>query len=46
VEVPTVTEGNIGTVSATFMVSLSHATNVNVPVHYNTADISAVSGSD
>jgi hypothetical protein len=42
----TVTEGNTGTASATFMVTLSRATNVDVTVHYNMWDGTAVAGSD
>jgi hypothetical protein len=41
-----VTEGNAGTVNATFLVTLSRATNVDVTVHYATADVTAVAGSD
>jgi hypothetical protein len=41
-----VTEGNSGTASATFTVTLSNASNVDVTVHYATADISAAAGSD
>jgi hypothetical protein len=41
-----VTEGNTGTVNATFTVSLSYASNVDVTVLYNTADITALAGSD
>src|SRR3954452_22666225 len=37
----TVTEGNTGTLSATFTVTLSKASNANVTVHYATADITA-----
>src|SRR5262249_22917646 len=40
------TEGNVGTVNATFTVTLSHASNVDVTVHYATADITAAAGSD
>jgi hypothetical protein len=39
-------EGNAGTVDATFMVTLSHNTNVDVTVHFATADITATAGSD
>ncbi len=42
----TVTEGNTGTVNATFTLTLAYASNVDVTVHYATADGSAVSGSD
>jgi hypothetical protein len=42
----TLTEGNAGTANATFTLTLSHATNVAVTVHYATADISATAGSD
>jgi hypothetical protein len=42
----TVTEGNTGTVNATFTVTLSRATNVDVTVQYATADITATAGSD
>jgi hypothetical protein len=42
----TVTEGNTGTVNATFTVTLSRATNVDVTVQYSTADITATAGSD
>jgi hypothetical protein len=42
----TVTEGNTGTVNATFTLTLSYASDVDVPVHYVTADISAAAGSD
>src|SRR5207249_2024128 len=41
-----VTEGNTGTVSATFTVSLSAAYGQPVTVHYTTADGSATAGSD
>jgi hypothetical protein len=41
-----VTEGNTGTVNATFTVTLSRATNVDVTVQYATADITAAAGSD
>jgi hypothetical protein len=41
-----VTEGNTGTASATFTVTLSRATNVDVTVHYATADVTATAGSD
>jgi hypothetical protein len=41
-----VTEGNTGTVNATFTVTLSRATNVDVTVQYATADITATAGSD
>src|SRR5207247_817718 len=42
----TVTEGNTGTVNATFTVSLSVAYDVAVKVHYQTANGSATAGSD
>src|SRR5262249_52295681 len=42
----TVTEGNTGTVNATFMLTLSSATNVDVTVHYDTANMTAVADSD
>ena len=42
----TVTEGNAGTVNATFTVSLSVAYDVAVTVHYQTANGSATAGSD
>src|SRR5262249_24062467 len=42
----TVTEGNTGTVNATFTLTLAYASNVNVTVHYATADGSATAGSD
>jgi hypothetical protein len=42
----TVTEGNTGTVNATFTVILSRATNVDVTVQYATADVTATAGSD
>jgi hypothetical protein len=42
----TMTEGNTGTVNATFTVTLSRATNVDVTVQYATADITATAGSD
>ena len=41
-----VTEGNTGTVNATFTVSLSVAYDVAVTVHYQTANGSATAGSD
>ena len=41
-----VTEGNTGTVNATFTVSLSVASDVAVTVHYQTANGSATAGSD
>jgi hypothetical protein len=41
-----VTEGNTGMVNATFSVTLSHAWNADVTVHYATADITATAGSD
>jgi hypothetical protein len=42
----TVTEGNTGTVDATFTVSLSFAHDVDVSVHYTTANGTATAGSD
>src|SRR6185369_10033099 len=42
----TVTEGNTGTVNATFTVNLSAAYDVAVTVHYQTANGSATVGSD
>src|SRR5262249_35549681 len=42
----TMTEGNTGTAGASFRVILSHSSNVDVTVHYATADGTAVSGSD
>jgi hypothetical protein len=42
----TVTEGNTGTVNATFTLTLSYASNVDVTVHYVTADITAAAASD
>jgi hypothetical protein len=41
-----VIEGNTGTVTATFTLTLSYASSVDVTVHYATADITAASGSD
>ena len=42
----TVTEGNTGTVNATFTVTLSAASDVDVTVHYATANGTATAGSD
>ena len=42
----TVTEGNTGSVNATFTVSLSVGSDVAVTVHYQTANGSATAGSD
>jgi Calx-beta domain len=42
----TVTEGNAGTVNATFTVRLSVAYDIPVTVHYDTADGTATAGSD
>jgi hypothetical protein len=42
----TVTEGNTGSVKATFTLTLSHASTVDVTVHYATSDITATAGSD
>jgi hypothetical protein len=44
--VTTVFEGNTGSVNGTFTVTLSHASNVDVTVHYATEDGTAVAGSD
>src|SRR5439155_547588 len=41
-----VTEGNTGTTSATFTLSLSAASTQDVTVHYQTADGTATAGSD
>jgi chitinase len=41
-----VMEGNTGTTSATFTLTLSHASPVDVTVHYATADLTAAAGSD
>ena len=41
-----VVEGNTGTVNATFTLTLSYASPVNVTVQYATADITAAAGSD
>lgn len=41
-----VTEGNSGTTSLDFTVSLSHAASANVTVDYATADNTAIAGSD
>jgi hypothetical protein len=41
-----VTEGNSGTASATFTLTLSHASSVDVTVNYATANITATAGSD
>jgi hypothetical protein len=41
-----VIEGNTGSVNATFTLTLSYASNVDVTVHYATADITATAGSD
>ena len=41
-----VTEGNTGTVNATFTLTLSHASAVDVTIHYDTADVTATAGSD
>jgi hypothetical protein len=45
-DAPVVTEGNTGTVNATFTLSLAYASPVDVTVHYATADITATAGSD
>jgi hypothetical protein len=42
----TVTEGNTGTVNATFTLTLAYASNVDVTVHFATADVTATAGSD
>lgn len=42
----TVAEGNTGTASATFKLTLSSTSTVDVTVHYSTADGSAIAGSD
>ena len=42
----TVTEGNSGSVNAAFTLTLSHASAVDVTVHYVTANITAAAGSD
>ena len=42
----TVTEGNSGTVNATFVVSLSQASDQAVSVHFSTADGSATAPGD
>ena len=42
----TVTEGNTGTANAAFTVTLSHAADDDVTVHYDTADVSATAGTD
>jgi hypothetical protein len=42
----TVTEGNTGSVKATFTLTLSYASTADVTVHYATADITATAGSD
>ncbi len=41
-----VTETNSGTLLVGFLLTLSHASNVDVTVHYATADITATAGSD
>ncbi|HKA08240.1 MAG TPA: FG-GAP-like repeat-containing protein, partial [Gemmataceae bacterium] len=41
-----VAEGNTSTVNATFTLTLTYASNVDVTVHYATADITATAGSD
>src|SRR5262249_12354445 len=41
-----ITEGNAGTVNATFTLTLSYASPVAVTVHYATADVTAAAGSD
>ena len=42
----TVKEGNSGTASATFTLTLAHASNVDLMFHYATADGTATGGSD
>jgi hypothetical protein len=42
----TVTEGNTGTVNATFTLTLSRASDVDVTVQYATANLTAAAGSD
>ncbi len=42
----TITEGNTGSVNATFTLTLSHASGLDVTVHYDTADGSASAGGD
>ena len=42
----TVTEGNTGTSTVGFTLTLSYASTVDVTVHYATADITATAGSD
>jgi hypothetical protein len=42
----TVTEGNTGSVNATFTLTLSNASDVDVIVHYATANITAAAGGD
>jgi hypothetical protein len=42
----TVTEGDAGTVNATFTLTLSRASAVDVTVQYSTADVTATAGSD
>jgi hypothetical protein len=42
----TVTEGNAGTINATFIVTLSHTATADVTVHFETANITATAGSD
>jgi hypothetical protein len=42
----TITEGNTGTTNATFTVTLSKAVGADVTVHYETANGSALAGSD
>ena len=41
-----VTEGNTGSVNATFTLTLSYASNEDVVVHYETAGVTATPGSD
>jgi hypothetical protein len=42
----TITEGNTGTVNASFILTLSRAFDADVTVHYDTADITAAAGAD
>jgi hypothetical protein len=41
-----VTEGNSGTVNADFILSIAHASNVDLTFNYNTSDGTATAGSD
>ena len=42
----TVTEGNTGSANATFTLTLSHPSDVDVTVHYATANLTATAGGD